>query len=84
LIFCYVNLEGHDFKEIEPSDDIRKRVVAARERQYERYGKEICNGSVSFEQLISNSPITNKQQQYLQSLSIKNGLSNRVQKKLFA
>jgi magnesium chelatase family protein len=77
-----VNFEGHDFKVIEPSDNIRKRVVAARERQYDRYGKEICNGSVSFEQLISKSPLTHKQQQYLQSLSIKNGLSNRVQIKI--
>jgi magnesium chelatase family protein len=77
-----VNLKGHDFSGIESSDDIKKRVQSAREKQYARYGKEICNGSVPFEQLIANSPLTSEQQQHLQRLSIQNGLSNRVQIKM--
>lgn len=77
-----VNLKGHDFSGIESSEEVKKRVMAARERQYRRYGKGICNGSVSFVKLIANNPLTNQQQQYLQSLSIKQGLSNRVQIKI--
>ncbi|MEH7886355.1 hypothetical protein V7654_18810 [Bacillus sp. JJ1609] len=56
--------------------------MAARERQYERYGKEICNSSVPFEQLIGSRPLTDSQQGRLQDLSMKYGLSNRVQIKL--
>ncbi|OOR32170.1 Mg chelatase subunit ChlI, partial [Bacillus cereus] len=37
-----VNLKGHEFIGIETSEQIRKRVKATREVQYERYGKEIC------------------------------------------
>ncbi|MFA9560653.1 YifB family Mg chelatase-like AAA ATPase [Evansella sp. AB-rgal1] len=77
-----VDLKGHNFQGIEPSEDVRKRVQRARERQYERYGKEICNASVPFEQLIKQHPLTNNQQHELQSLSIKQGFSNRVQIKL--
>jgi magnesium chelatase family protein len=77
-----VKLKGHDFKGIESSADIKVRVIAARERQYARYGREICNGKVSFEQLIRTSPLSNTQQQRLQQLSMKYGLSNRVQIKL--
>jgi magnesium chelatase family protein len=77
-----VNLKGHDFKGIESSEEIKKRVIAAREKQYSRYGKDICNGSVPFKQLIKSSPLTNQQQQYLQNLSIQYGLSNCVQIKV--
>jgi magnesium chelatase family protein len=77
-----VNLKNHDFNGIETSEDVKKRVINARERQYNRYGKEVCNGSVPFEQLIAKSPLSSKQQQHLQSLSIKQGLSNRVQIKM--
>jgi magnesium chelatase family protein len=77
-----VNLEGHDFQGIESSEEIKRRVQAARERQYKRYGKEICNGSVPFEQLISKHPLNLQQQQLIQTISIKHGLSNRVQIKL--
>ncbi|MDG5789319.1 YifB family Mg chelatase-like AAA ATPase [Evansella sp. AB-P1] len=77
-----VNLEGHSFKEMESSKAVMNRVKAARERQYERYGKEVCNGSVLFEQLITHSPLTNIQQQLLQKVCIQEGLSNRVQIKI--
>ena len=77
-----VNLKGHDFNKNESSETVRRRVIAARERQYERYGKEICNSNVPFEHLIGNRPLTSSQQSRLQDLSIKFGLSNRVQIKL--
>ncbi|WP_369810608.1 YifB family Mg chelatase-like AAA ATPase [Guptibacillus hwajinpoensis] len=77
-----VNLKEHKFSGIESSEEVKKRVIAARERQYARYGKEVCNGSVSFEQLSSSSPLTRLQQQNLQSLSSAQGFSNRVQIKI--
>lgn len=55
---------------------------AAREKQYARYRKEICNCSVLFEQLMANSPLTAEQQQNSQILSIKEGMNNRVQIKI--
>lgn len=51
---------------------------AARDRQYERYGKSITNGEVVFEQLVKTSPISGVQQQILQDVCMKHGLSNRV------
>ncbi|WP_102264463.1 YifB family Mg chelatase-like AAA ATPase [Mesobacillus jeotgali] len=77
-----VNLKGHDFSKNESSEDVKRRVMVARERQYDRYGKEICNSSVPFEQLIGNRPLTESQQRRLQDLSMNHGLSNRVQIKL--
>ena len=77
-----VDLKNHDFRGIEPSSEIKKRVSAARERQYSRYGREICNGSVPFEELIKSSSLTLEQQQDLRKVSIQNGLSNRVQIKI--
>lgn len=77
-----VNLQNQNFKQIESSQRVKERVIAARECQYRRYGKAICNARVPFEQLISSSPLTSQQQYFLQTLSIKHGLSNRVQIKI--
>jgi magnesium chelatase family protein len=77
-----LNLKDHDFADIESSKEIMKRVRLARERQHLRYGREICNGSVPFEELIKMSPLTPQQQKDIQQLSIKYGLSNRVQIKI--
>ncbi|MBU9711694.1 YifB family Mg chelatase-like AAA ATPase [Evansella tamaricis] len=77
-----VNLHDHSFQGIESSESVRRRVQDARERQYQRYGKEICNASVPFEQLIDKYPLTREQQDKLQSLSIAQGYSNRVQIKI--
>lgn len=77
-----VNLSGSDFRGIESSETIRGRVVLARERQYKRYGKEICNSSVSFEQLMADQPLSEEQLHKLQRLSIQYGYSNRVQIKI--
>jgi magnesium chelatase family protein len=77
-----VNLKDHDFAGIESSKEIMKRVRLARERQHLRYGREICNGSAPFEELIKMSPLTPQQQKDIQQLSIQYGLSNRVQIKI--
>jgi magnesium chelatase family protein len=77
-----VHMKDHDFTGIESPEDILKRVYVARERQYLRYEREICNGSVPIEELIKRSPLTPGQQSGLQRLSITQGLSNRVQIKI--
>lgn len=64
----------------ETSDTVRKRIEKAREYQYERYGKEQCNGSASMEELTNS--ISSTQLDTLQAISIKLGLSNRVQMKI--
>lgn len=64
----------------ETSDTVRKRIEKAREYQYERYRKERCNGSASMEELTNS--ITTSQLGILQAISIKLGLSNRVQMKI--
>jgi magnesium chelatase family protein len=66
----------------ECSKIIQKRVDEARQRQYERYGREICNGRATYDELIKSSPLTAKQQRTLQELSYKNDWSNRTQIKI--
>jgi magnesium chelatase family protein len=66
----------------EPSNVVRKRVEEARARQYNRYGKDICNGRVPYEVLIKESPLTDVQQKNLQHHLIKSGWSNRAQVKI--
>nr|WP_263629684.1 ATP-binding protein [Bacillus tianshenii] len=77
-----VNLKTSTFSGMEGSDKVRNRVEKARERQYERYGKERCNGSASFEELTKSGSISPAQIETLQIISIKLGLSNRVQMKI--
>ncbi|MEH7494235.1 hypothetical protein [Neobacillus niacini] len=55
---------------------------AARNRQYERYGKEICNSRVSYDILQKTSPLTQEQQKIIQQLSAKKNWSNRAQIKI--
>jgi magnesium chelatase family protein len=64
------------------SKNVQERVEKARKRQYDRYGKEICNNRVSYEELLRSSPLTPRQQQMLQELSIKMDWSNRTQVKI--
>ncbi|WP_223594248.1 YifB family Mg chelatase-like AAA ATPase [Neobacillus bataviensis] len=66
----------------EESRAVRQRVVEARERQFERYGQEVCNGRVPFEVLLRTSPLSEGQQVDLQKLSFNKGLSNRTQIKI--
>jgi magnesium chelatase family protein len=75
-------LDGQRFGSIESSAQIRERVVAARKRQYARYKWEVCNAKVPFEELVQSSPLSPTQQEELQQLSMKVGMSNRVQIKI--
>ncbi len=64
------------------SEMIRKRVIKARNRQYERYDKEVCNGRVSYELLIKTSNPSEKIKQLLQQMAFKRKWSNRIQVKI--
>jgi magnesium chelatase family protein len=64
------------------SRTIRTRVEEARERQYGRYGQEICNGRVPYDLLLKTSPISTHQQQTLRNLLLKEGMSNRTHIKI--
>ncbi|MFP5110367.1 hypothetical protein ACSU6B_27180 [Neobacillus sp. C211] len=54
----------------------------ARNRQYDRYGMEVCNSRVPYEMLLMASPLTDTQQSTLQRLAIKKSWSNRTQIKI--
>lgn len=75
------NAAGNE-KEGESSRIVRKRVEDARNRQYDRYGGEVCNGRIPYETLLCKSPLTNAQQQSLQRIAIKKNWSNRTQIKI--
>ena len=81
LFLQSVNLDGAT-KERECSADIRKRVEKARERQYERYGEQICNAKVPFEKLSATSPLKENQLNMIRQVSAKQHWSNRVQIKI--
>jgi magnesium chelatase family protein len=66
----------------ESSKIVRGRVEEARKRQYDRYGREICNSRVPYEMLLSTSPLTETQKSTLQRLAIKKNWSNRTQIKI--
>ncbi|MEH7307582.1 YifB family Mg chelatase-like AAA ATPase [Neobacillus drentensis] len=69
-------------KEGELSKIVRARVEAVRNRQYDRYGREICNGRIPYEMLLSKSPLKDEQQSTLQRIAIKRNWSNRTQIKI--
>ena len=82
LLIEPVILNKADESNSETSDTIRKRVIKARERQYERYGKEITNGRVSYDMITKTNEPSAKLQQILQQVSFKKKWSNRVQIKV--
>jgi magnesium chelatase family protein len=82
LTIQQVNMEKHSNSFSETSAEIRKRVIKARERQYERYGEEICNGRVSYERLTLTNSIPEKVKQLITQMTIKKKWSNRVQIKI--
>jgi magnesium chelatase family protein len=61
---------------------VRERVEEARNRQNDRYGRDVCNSRVPYEVLLSVSPLTDKQQSTLQQFAIKKSWSNRTQIKI--
>ncbi|PGY11815.1 YifB family Mg chelatase-like AAA ATPase [Bacillus sp. AFS031507] len=66
----------------ESSKIVRGRVEEARNRQYDRYGMEVCNSRIPYEMLLRASPLTDTQQSTLQRLAIKKSWSNRTQIKI--
>lgn len=69
-------------RDTESSEVVQRRVEAARSRQYERYGKELCNSRVSYEMLQKTSPLTPDQQKIIHQLAAKKNWSNRTQIKI--
>lgn len=70
------------FKVKESSSDIRKRVEAARLRQFDRYQQEVSNAKIPFETLVETSALTTEQKEMLTRVSSKQNWSNRVQIKI--
>lgn len=64
------------------SIEIRQRVKKARERQYERYGHEMCNGRAPYETLLTKGEFQDNVKKHLQNLVIKKNWSTRVQVKI--
>ncbi|MED4206288.1 YifB family Mg chelatase-like AAA ATPase [Neobacillus mesonae] len=73
---------GEDGVENESSCVVRQRVEEARKRQYDRYGREICNGRVPYDELMKTTPLTQGQQNALQQHLYKKGWSSRTQIKI--
>lgn len=82
LSLSSVNLKRVNTHKEESSNVIRKRVEEARQRQYHRYGKEICNGRVKFDALMGTGSLSNNQQRGIEQFSMKKGWSNRTQIKI--
>ena len=77
-----VNLQEATIESMETSEVIRNRVIAARKQQYERYGTELTNSEVLFDQLVSKGQLAMSQQKIIQSVCAKQGLSNRAHIKI--
>nr|WP_328589303.1 ATP-binding protein [Litchfieldia alkalitelluris] len=82
-----LSLKSANFEDInqstsESSYEIRQRVNEARERQYQRYGKDLCNGRVSYENLTLYNLLPDQIKQSLYSMTIKKKWSNRAQLKI--
>lgn len=82
LTLSPVDLKAAAANKQESSETIQQRVIEARERQYNRYGNQICNGRVDYDTLLKASPLSSTQHQQILQLSSKQNLSNRAQVKL--
>jgi magnesium chelatase family protein len=82
LVIEQVNIEKNNDSYSESSAQIRNRIVQARERQYERYGSEVCNGRVSYEKLTLTNSIPEKVKLLITQMTMKKKWSNRVQIKI--
>jgi magnesium chelatase family protein len=82
LMIKPVDLDRDTSKREVSSTVVRSRVEAARNRQYERYGKELCNSRVSYDILQTTSPLTHEQQKIIHQLAAKKNWSNRTQIKI--
>lgn len=66
----------------ETSEQIRTRVTEARKRQYERYGAEVCNGTVPNEIFLQKNPLANSSSLMLRQWASKENFSSRAQMKI--
>lgn len=78
-----VSLDRNYGMDNETSEMIRERVKKARQLQYDRYGREICNGRVPYEQLMKTNAPSEKVKQLMLQLTLKKKWSNRVQVKIY-
>lgn len=77
-----VSLELESSSENEPSQMIRERVADARERQYERYGQEVCNANISNEQILKYTVLNENQEKMMLKWASTYNWSTRVQMKI--
>jgi magnesium chelatase family protein len=77
-----VDLESSHEKVEITSKIVRGRVEAARDRQYKRYGKDLCNSRVCYDELQKTSPLTPELQRTIQQHAAKKNWSNRTQIKI--
>lgn len=77
-----VSLDRESTSINETSKIIRERVIAAREKQYKRYGGEVTNAIATNKQFLACSKLNNEQMQMLQAWTRKYSWSTRVQMKI--
>lgn len=75
-------LDESSRRQNETSEDIRDRVSKARQIQYERYGREVCNANVSNEFLLACAILTLDQEVMVREWASKYHWSTRVQMKI--
>lgn len=77
-----VSLENESAEDNETSEIIRKRVAEARQRQYDRYGCEILNATISPEVISEHLILQPDQRTMIQKWASKYNWSTRVQTKI--
>ena len=82
LTLTSVNLQEYKQSQQESSRLVQLRVKEARERQYQRYGAEICNGIINYQLLINKSPGLESHLPLIQKLSSTKHWSNRTHVKI--
>lgn len=77
-----VSLDQESTERNELSQSTRDRVTVARERQYERYGNEVCNACVSNENVLESTGLDEEQKTMMQKWSSQHNWSTSVQMKI--
>ncbi|RDW21442.1 magnesium chelatase [Oceanobacillus arenosus] len=77
-----VSLDSESTETNETSKVIRERVIAARERQYKRFGSEVTNAIVANERLLACTELNDEQEKMMQQWTSKYNWSTRVQMKI--
>lgn len=77
-----VILENESETQNETSEEIRTRVIKARERQYARYHGDVTNATVENERLMPYIKLHSEQQEMIRQWTSKHNWSTRVQVKI--